>query len=94
MPNFTFQIKEAKLFEVGGKLGKTWGKILWTDGTCEFEDQFETINPQAIDVIANNRAMEINFRVVGTMTVNIVYKDGPHKGRKFNKLLITEIEVI
>lgn len=91
MSNFTFQIKQAKIFEFRSKGVKAWGKLAWTDGTADFEQKFETTHPQIIALIEANRAAETNFKVCGTMTINPGF--GEYKGKNFQTLMITQLEV-
>ncbi|NBV06683.1 MAG: hypothetical protein EBS06_05545 [Proteobacteria bacterium] len=92
MPNFTFQIKNCKIFAYGSKQGKGWGKLVWTDGTEPFEQGFQTNSQLVMDTIDANRSAEAEFKVSGTMTLNQGY--GDHKGKVFKNYVLTEIEVL
>lgn len=92
MPNYTFKIQQAKIFNYGSKQTKAWGELHWTDGTADFKQKFETINPQVMTIIGDNRSAEASFKVSGSMTINVGY--GDHKGKIFQTHVVNEIEVI
>lgn len=91
MPNFTFRIENCKIFNFGGKNGKSWGLLAWTDGTIDFEQRFSTTYQNVIEAIAANRSSTSEFRVSGYLTKNEGY--GEHKGKFFNNWIVDKIEV-
>lgn len=89
MSNFTFQINNCKIFGYGrkGDKSKAWGKLVWTDGTCPFEQKFETIYPDVINAIETNPNGD--FSASGSMVMNQGY--GEHKGKTFYALMVNKI---
>lgn len=92
MSNFTFQIKDCKIFEYNSKQTKAWGKLCWTDGTADMKVKFETTYPEVIKTIEANKHPEKSFRASGSMTVNNGY--GDHAGKVFQNYVLTELEVV
>ena len=94
MPNYTFEIQNCKVFVKGGKpdKSKVWGKLMWTDGTADFEQKFETFYADVIATLEANKGAEANFKVSGGMVANAGY--GDHKGKVFYQLLVSKIERI
>lgn len=93
MPNFTFQIKEVKIRNYNFKPGKGWGRLIFTDGTCAFDQGFETRSQEVIEIIAANKGHDVVFKIIsGSITQNNGY--GEHKGKVYNNYVVDQIEVL
>jgi hypothetical protein len=96
MTNFTFQIKDCAIptkpyqSATGNFLS---GKLMWRDGTIDFEKNFHTFSPDAINLIEAHFGAENRFEVSGTLTKKAGKKGTQWESKFFEEFIVQEIKI-
>ncbi len=94
MSNLTLMIEKCRIIKFYKSPNKSYaaGKILWTDGTIEFEKSFSVFSDKIIAVLETYQP-EGEFRVFGSLTKKPGAKGSQWEDKMFEEIIITKVEV-
>lgn len=94
MSNFKFQIKDCAIPSKPYKSATGTflsGKLMWRDGSIDFEKNFHTFSGSAIALIEASFGPESRFEVKGTLTKKSGKKGTQWESKFFEEFIVEEI---